>query len=104
MQRIHAFETITLRAGRVPFWRVALVLIVACALALALALLVSGLFLILLPVIVVGAVALRFMGRRVAHTPRPGEEIIEAEYEVIEEKRAGEKPAPLSSDDSARAP
>ncbi len=91
MRRIHAFETITLRAGKVPFWRVAIVLIVACALALALALLVSGLFLVLLPVILIGALAARFFSRRV---PPPRAEFIEAEYEVVADDREGEKPAP----------
>ncbi len=91
MQRIHTFETITLRAGRVPLWRVAIVLIVACALALALALLVSGLFLILLPAIVVGGLVLRFMGRRVA--PRPDSEVIEAEYEVVDDRAADRTPS-----------
>ena len=88
MRRIHTLETITLRAGRVPFWRVAIVLIVACVLALALAILVSGLFLILLPVILAGALAARFLGRRAINAPRPDPTVIEAEYEVIDD-RAG---------------
>ena len=93
MRRIHTFETITLRAGRVPFWRVAIVLIVACALALALALLVSGLFLVLLPVIVVGGLALRFMGRHGTDAPRAGPQTIEAEYEVIDDRAGGGAPS-----------
>jgi len=94
-------EYVYLRAGRVPFWRVALAVAIALAFVAALALLVSGLFLILLPVIVVGAVAARFFGRRVPTTP-PRADVIEAEYEVIEEKRTDNRAPP--SDDSARAP
>jgi len=109
-------EYVYLRAGRVPFWRVALAVAIALAFVAALAVLVSGLFLVLLPVIVVGAVAARFLGRRVPPpranprgdsnmpTSPPRADVIEAEYEVIEEKRAGEKPVPLSSNDSVRAP
>jgi hypothetical protein len=102
MRQTETREYIFLRAGRVPFWRVAVAAAIAVAVALALALLVSGLFLILLPVIVVGAIAARLLGRRVARAPRA--EFIEAEYEVIEEQRAGEKPAPPPCDDPARAP
>ncbi|MBM3952231.1 MAG: hypothetical protein FJ311_12355 [Rhodospirillales bacterium] len=93
--RTETRQYVFLRAGRVPFWRVAVVVVAAIAVALALAILVSGLFLILLPVIVAGAVAARFLGRRV---PSPRTDVIEAEYEVIEEKRSGEKPAPPSND------
>ncbi|MBM3582200.1 MAG: hypothetical protein FJX37_09590 [Alphaproteobacteria bacterium] len=86
IRHTEAREYVFLRTGRVPLWRVA----VAIAVALALAILVSGLFLILLPVIVVGVLAARFLGRRV---PPPRTDVIETEYEVIEEKRSGEKPA-----------
>ena len=89
MRQTETREYIFLRAGRVPFWRVAVAAAIAVAVALALALLVSGLFLILLPVIVVGAIAARLLGRRVA--PRPASEVIEAEYEVIEESRDGDR-------------
>ena len=92
MRRIHTLETFTLRVGRAPSWQVAIVLVVACALALALALLVGGLFLILLPVVLVGGLAARFIARRAARTPRPDREVIEAEYEMIDD-RAGDRTA-----------
>lgn len=88
MRRTHAREIFMLRVGRVPFWRIAIVLAVAFVLALALAVLVSGLFLILLPVILIGAIAARFMGRRVARTDR---DVIEGEYEVIAEDLADDR-------------
>jgi hypothetical protein len=115
MRSTETREYIYLRAGRIPFWRVALAVAIALAFVAALAVLVSGLFLILLPVIVVGAVAARFLGRRVppprvnprgesnmtAGTyPPPRTDVIEAEYEVIEEKR--DERAPPPSGDSAR--
>ena len=92
MRRIHTLETITVRVGRAPFWRVALAVAIALAVALALAVLVSGLFLIVLPVVLVGAIAARFLGRRVA--PRPDSEVIEAEYEVIEDDRKSPDESP----------
>ena len=99
MRRTETREYIFLRAGRVPFWRVAVAAAVAIAVALALAILVSGLFLILLPVIVVGAIAARLFGRPVPPPPRA--DVIEAEYEVIEEKRAEERES--RSGDNARS-
>ena len=108
MRRTETREYVFLRARTVPFWRVAAVAAIAVAVALALAILVSGLFLILLPAIVAGAIAARFMGRRAPPpqpraNPRgdpnrtagarpPRADVIEAEYEVIEEHRSGEKP------------
>ena len=91
MRRTHTLETVTLRVGRVPFWRIAIVLAVAFVLALALAVLVSGLFLILLPAILIGAIAARFMGRRDQGGPRRGQKVIEAEYVVIEDVRADDR-------------
>ncbi|MCC7017018.1 MAG: hypothetical protein IT564_07425 [Rhodospirillales bacterium] len=103
MRRTHAREIFMLRVGRAPFWRVAAVAAIAIAAALALAILVSGLFLILLPVIAVSAIAARAFGRRMPPPSSPRSDIIETEYEVIEEKRDNEKPAPPSGD-STRAP
>jgi hypothetical protein len=85
MRRTETREYVFLRAGRVPFWRVAVAAVLALAFVAALAILVSGLFLILLPAIAAGAIAARFLGWRVSTPPRT--EVIEAEYEVIEEKR-----------------
>ena len=84
MRRTYTLETFTLRVGRAPSWQVAIVLAVAFALALALA--------VLLPVVLVGGLAARFIGRRAARTPRPDREVIEAEYEMIDD-RAGDRTA-----------
>ncbi len=91
MRRTYNLETFTLRVGRVPFWQVAIGLAVAFVLAVALAVLVSGLFLILLPVILIGAIAARFMGRRDQGGPRRDQKVIDAEYVVVEESRADDR-------------
>ena len=93
MRRTHNLETFTLRVGRISSWRVAVALIVACALALALALLVSGLFLLLLPVVLGGAVAARVLARRGPGASPREREVIEAEYEVIDDRAGERKPS-----------
>lgn len=96
MPQTYTSNVYTLRIRRLLPWQVAIILAGASAVAVALAVLASGLFLILLPVILVGAVAYRFLGLRRANFPRRNGDVIEGEYVVVSNGPAGDKASPLN--------
>lgn len=96
MLQIYARNTFTRHIRRVWPWQVAIILAGTFAMAAALAVVASGLFLILLPMILVGVVAYRFLGLRRAGFPRPESDIIEGEYLVVSEVPADVKISPLN--------
>lgn len=96
MPQTYTSNVYMLRIRRMPPWQVAIILAGASAVAVALALLAGGLFLILLPVVLVGAVAYRFRGLRRASFPRRDPDIIEGEYVVVSDGPADDKASPLN--------
>ena len=79
------------RTVRLQPWKVWLLAGVGGALALTLAVVMAGLFLILVPVVLVAGFAARLLLRGAAVPPAPARpsgrpEVIEGRYEVIEER------------------
>ncbi len=97
MPQTYTSNIYTLRIRRMPTWQVAILLAGASAVAVALAVLASGLFLILLPVFLVGAVAYRFLGLRRARLQRRDPGIIDGEYMVVPGDPANDKASPLNA-------
>jgi predicted membrane metal-binding protein len=93
------------RSGRIrriglPSWQLALILIAAFAIGLAVAVVATGVFLIVLPVALLAALAYRLFGPR---RRRGGSRVwqgrvIEGEYEVVD----GAEPAPSHRRESRR--
>lgn len=81
----------TLRVRRVPSWQIAFILAVAFAVAAAVAVVASGLFLLLLPVTLVGGVAGRFLRLGRAGVLRRDSDVIEGEYVVISDGPCDDK-------------
>lgn len=77
-----------LRMIRLPTWKLWLLMAIGGAVALALVVAAAGLFLILLPVVLIGGFVARLLlsGSRPAARPRPGgpPAVIEGHYEVVE--------------------
>lgn len=70
------------RVMRLPTWQLALLLVVALAIGVAVAVVATGVFLIVLPIAAVVAIAYRLFGGRKRRTVR-GDAVIEGEYEVV---------------------
>jgi hypothetical protein len=82
------------RMVRLQPWKMWLLAGVGGALALALAVAVAGLFLILVPVFLIGGLAARFLLRGAATPAGPrrgqGTQVIEGRYEVVESREGGQ--------------
>ena len=96
MLQTYAGNTFTLHIRCMPPWKVAVILAGTFAMAATLAVVASWLFLILLPMVLVGVVAYRFLGLRHARFPRRDPGIIEGEYVVVSEDPADVKISPLN--------
>lgn len=76
------------RVVRLQPWKIWLLTALGGAIALALTIAVAGLFLILVPVLLVGGLVARLLLRGstapVARRPRGSAEVIEAQYEILE--------------------
>lgn len=69
-----------------PFWLVSLVIAGVLAVALALAIVIGAFFLVVFPVVAIGAAVARFLWARSDRGRQSRVDIIEAEYTVIADK------------------
>jgi hypothetical protein len=92
---------------RVALWRASIILTGALAVALTLAALAGGLVLLLLPVLAVGAVAYRVIGKQREgrwrkNAPHPDADVIEGEFVVIADEPANGETRPLNEEPRQR--
>src|SRR5262245_39780753 len=92
MPRPNPFDTTRLRLFRLTWWQTALIVALVIAVLVAVALVATSLVLILTPIVLIAALAHRFLGTRShrqdgrARGPQP--KVIEAEYEVVSIERS----------------
>jgi hypothetical protein len=95
MSRPSPFDTTRLRLFRLTWWQSALIVALIVAVVVAVALVATSLVLILTPIVLVAALAHRFLGARAARRngthPGPQPKVIEAEYEIISPERSREE-------------
>jgi hypothetical protein len=82
-------------AQPVPLWRASIILTSSLVVALTLGALASGVFLLLLPVFAISAVAYRIAGRGRETAPRREPDIIEGEFVVISDEPGNGETRPL---------
>jgi hypothetical protein len=88
MPRPNPFDTSRLRLFRLTWWQSALIVALVVAVVVAVALVATSLVLILTPIVLIAALAHRFLGARGARpeaSPRGHQpKVIEAEYQIVE--------------------
>jgi hypothetical protein len=91
MPRPNPFDTSRLRLFRPTWWQTALIVALVVAVVVAVALVATSLVLILTPIVLIAALAHRFLGARGPRrddTQRGSQpKVIEAEYQVISPER-----------------
>lgn len=95
---VHAhnpYNNFSWRAQPVPLWRASIILTSSLVIALILGALASGVFLLLLPVFAISAVAYRIAGQRRENAPRREPDIIEGEFVVISDEPCNGETRPL---------
>jgi hypothetical protein len=94
MPRPNPFDTTRLRIFRLTWWQSALIVALVVAVVVAVALVATSLVLILTPIVLIAALAHRFLGTRAARRdgtrPASQPQVIEAEYEIISPERSGD--------------
>jgi hypothetical protein len=93
MPRTNPFDTTRLRLFRLTWWQSALIVALVVAVVVAVALVATSLVLILTPIVLIAALAHRFLGARRARpeaNPRGHHPtVIETEYRIVESEPEG---------------
>ncbi len=104
MSNPNGFDRLQVRHWRPARWQLIALGVLALALAIALAIIAAGLLLILLPVALLTAIAIRLLGPRPLPRQDPPEAapsaVIEADYEIL---TAAERSNPMQDDSTRRS-
>jgi hypothetical protein len=97
MPRSNPFDATRLRLFRLTWWQSALIVALVVAVVAAVALVATSLVLILTPIVLIAALAHRFLGARGPRrddAPRGSQpQVIDAEYQIVESEPSADRDA-----------